>query len=401
MWLFIAGIMWILAGFTPAIGFAGAAVLSHATLVRIAGALGYVAYLGSMFGLVHAWNRWWLERRGHLQADDRGLWLDEKLIVARDAVRHGHLLRRDGFVYVRLGRMLRLIEVRVANDDEGEALLEAMRLDPARSVGHYPMNYGTYRSSWLRAGVFLGLTIAGLGVVAVARRMDLFLSSFFVWAVVSGAWVANTFVRVAVGADGVRVRRLLSRSRFIRFGAIESAESDGRDVALQLRNGTVIAMHHPAGKKSWMPHVLRDRLDDGRMLVDRINAQIEHHKHASGDLRGLARAGRGTREWLREVAFASDDHGSFRVPAVPPEALWRVVEDPAAPSSARAGAALALRAGLDEEGRARLCVIADACAASKLRVALEVAASTAEAEALEEAFEDIQDDEQAAAERRV
>lgn len=115
----------------------------------------------------------------------------------------------------------------------------------------------------------------------------------------------------------------------------------------------------------------------------------------------LARAGRGTRAWLREVALASDDRASFRVPAVPAEALWRVVEDPAAASTARAGAALALRARLDDEGRTRLRVLADACAAPRLRVALQQVASTAEAEALEEAFEALQDDEHRAEERRA
>ena len=41
----------------------------------------------------------------------------------RSAVRHGYVLERDDRVYVRLGRMLRLVEVEVEDRAEGEALL--------------------------------------------------------------------------------------------------------------------------------------------------------------------------------------------------------------------------------------------------------------------------------------
>ena len=58
-------------------------------------------------------------------------------------------------------------------------------------------------------------------------------------------------------------------------------------------------------------------------------------------------------------------------PAVPVEVLWRVVEDPTAATTARAGAAFALRSTLDDDGKARLRIVADACAAPKLRVALD------------------------------
>jgi hypothetical protein len=91
----------------------------------------------------------------------------------------------------------------------------------------------------------------------------------------------------------------------------------------------------------------------------------------------LARGTRTTSEWLRDVAHASDEHASFRTPAVPPDVLWRIVEDPTMVSTARAGAAIALRTGLDDEGRARLRVLADACASPRLRIALEHTASSA------------------------
>jgi len=382
-------------GFVPVIGWFVTAILTS----NHWGIVAYVGYLAAMLGLVQLWNRWWLARRGQLRADERGLSLDDTLIVARDSIRHGHLLRQSGAIYVRLGRAMRLVDVEVADDAEGEALLIAMRLDPARSVGQYPMNHGTYRSAWIRAGVFAVFSVGSLALMVPfavrGHSIAALVLLFAVWGAGILAWAVNNFVRVAVGADGVRFRRLLGRARFLPFSKLESAAIERTDVFLRLRDGTRIEMHCPPTKKTgwWLPHVLQDRANEGQMFVDRVNAQIARHDGHSADLRVLARAGRETREWLREVALASDEHASFRDPAVPADTLWRVVEDTAAASTARAGAALALRRQLDDEGRTRLRVLADACAAPPLRVALQVAASTAEADALEEAFERVQDEE--------
>lgn len=397
-WLLVASLVVAVVGFTPAVGLSvGGVLLGGAARL---GLLAYVAYLGGFVGLMHAWNRWWLERRGRVRADESGLWLDDTLIARRSTIRHGHVLRRDGNAYVRLGRMLRLVDIAVADEDEGQALLTAMRLDAARSVGQYPMSHGTYRSVWLRVGLIVGLwVLSGAAVMFVARSAELFLATLAAWAVVGSIWGVNQHVRVSVGADGVRVGRLLGRARFVPFSALQTAETDGRNVTLRLRDGTLIQMHHPAGK-GWKPLLIRDRADEGRMLVERINAQIDNHARPGGDVRALARAGRDTRAWLREVTLASDEHASFRAPAVPPDELWRIAEDPAAASTARAGAALALRSRLDEDGRARLRVLADACAAPRLRVALQRAASTDELAELEDAFDTLEDDAQGARARR-
>jgi predicted transcriptional regulator len=58
--------------------------------------------------------------------------------------------------------------------------------------------------------------------------------------------------------------------------------------------------------------------------------------------------------------------------------VWRVVEDPGVAPSDRAAAAVALGARLDDADRSRLRRIAEACAAPRLRVALETIADTAE-----------------------
>jgi hypothetical protein len=79
--------------------------------------------------------------------------------------------------------------------------------------------------------------------------------------------------------------------------------------------------------------------------------------------------------WIEALRELSRD-GHYRAAALPPEELWRVLEDPAAETSARAGAAMALRESLDAEGRARLRVAGAASASPRVRVALDAIASS-------------------------
>jgi hypothetical protein len=88
-----------------------------------------------------------------------------------------------------------------------------------------------------------------------------------------------------------------------------------------------------------------------------------------------------TREWIAELVRASEGTVPFRSPAIPHDALWEIIEDASAPVLARAAAAIVLRDQLSDEGRARLRVTAEACAAPKLRVALETVATDDHADA--------------------
>jgi hypothetical protein len=387
-WILALGAAWIGIGFGPVVGLLPFARHHPALWIPI------VLYYAGLFGLLHAWNRFWRVRRGAVRASEEGLRLDGALLVARSAVRHGHVLSRDGAWFVRLGHALSLFEIAVADAEEGRALLESMRLDPDRSVGQYPMMNGTYRQSWLAAGAFFAGMAAMIAVMLLLRAHHPGASLLLLLGalVPAGAWSLGQFVRVAVGADGVRIRRLFRRARFVPFSAIASAERDGRDVTIRLRDGQLIRMHHAAAAKSdgWTPLFYANRADEGAMLVERIEAQLARRSEEAGAVAGLARGAREAGVWVRDVARASDAHASFRAPAIAPDTLWRVVEDATSASTARAGAALALRERLDDGGRLRLRVVADACAEPELRVALE-AVVEADEEALEAAFAALED----------
>lgn len=80
-------------------------------------------------------------------------------------------------------------------------------------------------------------------------------------------------------------------------------------------------------------------------------------------------------EWRDRIEAAGRPAATsgYRSDATPNEALWRVLEDEDAPREARAGAALALRRHLDEDGRTRMRVVAEGCASPTLRIALDAA----------------------------
>jgi hypothetical protein len=379
-WLFVASVLICGLGVEPMMLAVMAALLGHHHWSW--GLLAVTAFFAGFGGTMHAWNRWWREERGEVRADETGLWRGDQRVIQRSAVRHGHVLRRGDRVFVRLGRMLRLVDIEVTDEEEGEALLAAMRLDAAHSVAQYPMTHGTWRGSIVRAAVCLApiFLLPALGIVT-GLPLAVFLLALFATSIGTTLYAFNQMLRVSVGADGVRIRHLLQRARFVPFSVIEEALTDGRDITLRLVGGEEIVMHHPAGR-GFKPLAFADRADEGRKLVERIKAQVEAHRASTAaDPAVFARSGRETAQWVREVVGAADVNASYRTPAVPPDELWRIVEDAAAPATARAGAAVALRGALDEEGRVRLRATADACAAPRLRVALETVASGDEDEA--------------------
>ena len=367
-----------------------------------AGVLAGLIPAAVMAGPVYVWNLWWREERGRLRADETGLWLDTRCIVRRSALRHAYIRQVQGRSVVRLGRMFRPVDVEIANDQEGEAFLASMRLDAARSVAQYRMSHGTWRGAWLR----VGLMLAAFAVVPLAAWLLHASDLVAIGTVLAALFLLNLYalnqsVRVSVGADGLRVRRLLERARFLPFSSIDDADTDGRDLEIRLTDGRRISMYHPAGR-GWKPLLFHEHALEGRKLVERIKEQLAAHRaRPNVEAPVFARAGRDTDTWLRAVVAATGARASFRTPAVPAEALWRIVEDSAAAPTARAGAAVALRDALDDGGRVRLRALADACAAPRLRVALESVASYQDDDGVRLALEPLDDREHEGASRSL
>lgn len=326
---------------------------------------------------------------GDVRADEEGLWMGTVLVVPRAAVRHG-VVRPEGdrFVVVLVGGTLTRDEVEVASEEEGREILAAIRLDQERSAGRFVLARGSFRGAFMP--VFAYAIVQPLIVaIAVFGRWHSVLPTLVALAGFVVQMIRLT-VFATVGADGVRLESWLARTRFYSFAEIARAELDGRNVRLHLRSGSIVRLHH-GGPRAWGRGV--PAFEEPRFFVERINAALGRPVPAR-DLGHFARGGRDTSRWLAELGEGS---ASYRVPSTPPEELWATVADPALPPTMRAGAAYVLRDGLDDEGRARLRVIADACASPRLRIVLEQTADEGEVDA---AFDELEDEPRRTARQR-
>jgi hypothetical protein len=178
---------------------------------------------------------------------------------------------------------------------------------------------------------------------------------------------------VEVGRDGVLLKRLGSQ-RFLPFGAIASIEDRGEDLRFVLASGEELVLR--TGKES---QIGKDRyVAQCEALVARIGDEIAKRRDVERDEAHAPDA----RVLLAHARLAlghdRDDARTYRSQALPPiDELWRIVDDPDADETARAAAAVALRA--EPDARPRLRVRAEETVSPPLRTLLRVAADEADA----------------------
>ncbi len=184
-------------------------------------------------------------------------------------------------------------------------------------------------------------------------------------------------LRVTVAVDGVLVAwPLLRRRRFVPHVQIARVTDGPEGVTLALSDGSTYEI-----AIGGHPREVEKRV----ALVERLNEARDAYNRAegAGATVHLERLGRSLEDWVRESkALTSGGGGRYRAAAPPPEVLWRIVTDPSEDEEKRVGASLALRGVLDDEGRERLRVAAEAAASPKVRVALLASADEEDDEAV-------------------
>lgn len=255
-----------------------------------------------------------------------------------------------------------VLEMEAASHEEAHAFLAALGAD--RGTGEFLGVGRAYTSRW---------GIVGLCVVTVlacaAMVLGGWLGAVSVPVVLGLAALGGAPLRVRVGADGVALRRLGTRT-FVQF-------SDVREIIPTEQGATLI--------RASKPPITIDIA--GRGIGVRATSEVQAFQRylayafdrwcglgRSGASALLAQNGRSLDTWRRDLdALARGD--GYREAGLTDELLWGVVEDATADSTARAGAAHLLRDRLDATGRGRLHECIRVTAAPKLRVALEECAS--------------------------
>lgn len=367
------------------------------------------------FVAIAAWFRWPRALRGRLSADPMGLYVDGRRVAARRWLA-GQPVQlpapHESPAVVRFWhRWMGLIDVAVDERADAEALVGAMRLDATSSLTR--MTFANPR--WGEHPFFLVALLGLLGMLAGTFSFRHHLQPFaiLVPTFIIGLLVTKlSQVTVEAGADGITVRRLLARPRFIRHADLDEVVFRPHGFSLRLKNGSRIELSRlrtTGNKTGWYGAAQGKKTDwygaaqaeadsayDAFVACVRSQRDAYERRDVPFAPSALARGGRQTAEWLRGLRNATELQATFRTSSMPQDALLAIVEDPSAAPSARAGAAVALKASFSEDARIRVHAAAGACAEPRLRVALDAIAEASDDAALVFALESIDETEQRA-----
>ncbi len=340
---------------------------------------------------------------GELRATRNGVYVRGKRLVARREISRAYVWPGTGVgTLVRIERKGLLggpIDLKVKDVDEGRALLHALGLDATQSATEYSVA-GPSRGHWRKRLYFCwagtGSAFASLIALGVLHRP---LALGGVASAAVGTFAALAYAvsmlqlfwqsRVVVGADGVYVRWLWQK-RFIPIEEIASVSVVEGDYAfngypiyvrMKLKSGPDVDLFVQFGRKlggrsTKLGQFTRMRAE---ILAERISEALTGGGKGSSsvlewDASLLAQGERAIEEWVGALRGIAAKTATFREPGAIMDQLWTVLEDVQAPAEKRAAAAVALSPHLDEGGRERVRLAAQATVAPKLRIALEAAA---------------------------
>jgi hypothetical protein len=343
------------------------------------------------------------QTRSRVVVTPEGIVVDGKLRVRRDAVAEGYFQPRREGRYRSSVRVLDkhrriLFETEVEDEDQALALLGALGLDPRSHRAEFSAAspvYATYARQMLFVfGAIAGsVALAGAFTALTGLAGGPFLAYLFMPVILVGLIPA----KIVVGADGVLVRWLWQK-RFIPMSELRLiTREENRGIRFHLQSGEEIVVQTSARARTEGQVTIEHR----EAVFARVNEALATFRNRDGAASASALVGRGTRskiEWLealKKLAGVGTRGGGYRDAALRDDDLWRLVEDPSAAPDVRAGAAFVLRGSLDDAGRARVRVAAEATASPKLRFALDEVAKDDAAE-LESALDDLEHEERAA-----
>jgi hypothetical protein len=306
---------------------------------------------GGWWGATSALAGWVGGRPGQLRIARDAIHIEQHgrqpLAIARAQIRAGFRLPGSGAVILLLhdgGRVTLEAEVDVLGaldlDVAGPPLdVRLHRLGDAITFGVLLWFYGVFFAGGVSAALGNPLPFAAWSACAVAVMIVMALR------------------RIVIGADGVLVRSGL-RERFIPFKDVERIE----DLCIITTRGRrlKVAVSGKPTERAAAVHRLQHAFHGYKTRMREADAR-------------LARGDRDLGAWVEDLKRQARDPGSFRRAGTSPEALERIVVNPASGVEQRLGAAIAL-SSLGEDSAKRVRIAAQASVNEELRVALEAAA---------------------------
>jgi len=311
-------------------------------------------------------------------------------LIARGSFRKGTSFEALGGLHmVALRRLGSSMRIEVARPELARLVLSAVGADRREGTTRFSverMSSGSGIASGIGAALLFSASLF-LGLPGAA-----ILLLWFAAAVLIVLGVLSKRITLTIGADGIELKPLLGKRRFVPHDRIELVR------ALSPPSGELVSWGFEiTGKDSG--EVIRldtraERFRGGIWSTDPVRDAVARawssaHQRASATsmVHQLASADASTKEWIAKLRAlgTGHQHADYRAPAVDERALFDVVTDANAEAELRAAAAVAL--GANPEHAPRLRVMADDIADDRIR---RVALAAVEPEAddrLEEELE--------------
>ncbi|NUP04478.1 MAG: hypothetical protein HOW73_00265 [Polyangiaceae bacterium] len=349
--------------------------------------------------------------KGAVAVNDGVVTVGGARLTSREELRQGVVVPRSDGVWVKLDRKGRKMPYffRVRDVAEGRAMLRSLGFDATQSTAEFRCLSPLFTKSLLiqlalsLGPLFVGMALAGgLGTTLLGPKGAALAAPGGLIGMVFLFVLLLSPTRVRVGADGI-VTRWLGRSRFYRYGDLESVEPweanrGGKrymGIAIRGKDGSVRRI--AAAQKGWNEGA-------AKQLEERVAEAIEAHRAGvkGADVSALGRAGRAYPDWVAHLRSVGEGAtAGLRNAFVPLDALLRLVEDPTQPALVRASAAVAAAPKVGADGRDRIRIAASTTASPKLRFAIEQSlADQAEDVALGEALAEVEAEERSTFSRR-
>ena len=320
---------------------------------------------------------------GAVAVDAAGISIDGVTVISRGRIKQASRFHGQEGVVVRVQRRWALsADIELDSEADAHALLRVLAQDPEHATASFVgMTGGMGLQVKVVVGTMLCLLPATFISVLSFHALGPAIGALLLIAVTMIAFGLLTFSRLVVGADGLLLRRIGRAPRFFGYDQLRDVSVEGDDLVLTPVSGAPLRLAVGGGTPNGASHRLAciTRIAETRA---RFAAGV-----APADLATVLRRGdRDADSWLRSLEAIFGDPTTYRTAPVLPDQLWRILEDPTQPEAARAGAAVALRRRLDDDGRARLRVASATSASGSLRAALE-AVETDDEQAVREALE--------------